>query len=100
MSNLNTRNNSSGYRQYQVPSTGEWKYTHRTVAENKIGRPLNPGEHAHHINKDKTDNRYQNIVVVKENIHREIHKSPYHEQNACFNCGRTSHWANSCNGIE
>lgn len=36
--NLPIRYNNSGYRQYQDPNTGQWKSTHRRVAEKKIGR--------------------------------------------------------------
>ncbi|EGC31396.1 hypothetical protein DICPUDRAFT_39985 [Dictyostelium purpureum] len=93
--NLNIRYNKSGYRQYQA-NDGGWEYTHRTVAEKKIGRPIEPNEHVHHINKNKVDNRPSNLVVIKDNIHREVHRSDYNEKNSCFNCGRTSHWAQDC----
>jgi len=90
-----TRINESGYRQYS--SNGdEWKYTHRRVAEKKIGRPIGADEHVHHINKDKTDNRPSNLVIINSDIHRHLHKSHYNEKNACFRCGRTSHFANDC----
>ncbi|KAM9999560.1 hypothetical protein ACTFIZ_008029 [Dictyostelium cf. discoideum] len=88
--------NPSGYRQYYDENSESWKYTHRTVGERKIGRELYPNEHVHHINKDKTDNRYSNLVVLKDNIHREVHKSSYNESNCCFRCGRDSHWSSSC----
>jgi hypothetical protein len=92
---LYTRNNNSGYRQYSTDGSN-WKYTHRTVAEKKVGRELVPGEHVHHINKDKTDNRPVNLAVIDKDIHKHLHQSEVHEQNACFRCGHTSHWADQC----
>lgn len=46
---------------------------HRLVIEKKIGRYLHSWEICHHINKIKTDNRPQNLMVFKGNsTHRNF----------------------------
>ena len=91
-----TKKDKSGYRMYITENSGGWKYTHQRVAEKQIGRGLRKNEVVHHINKNKLDNRPYNLIVMKKVIHKQVHRSIFNEKNACFRCGRTSHWVNNC----
>ena len=61
----------NGYHQY---NTGKgWMWTHRRVAEKKMGKRILPGYEVHHINGIKTDNRPSNLIVLSKAKHRAIH---------------------------
>lgn len=48
---------------------------HVLVAEQTIGRPLKPGEVVHHINRQKDDNRPENLMVLPSAAaHMELHR--------------------------
>lgn len=50
------------------------KHTHRVVAEQKLGRPLRPGEVVHHIDGDKQNNSPENLQIFKsQSEHAKIH---------------------------
>jgi len=47
---------------------------HRYAMEQKIGRYLNPKEHVHHINGDRTDNNIENLFLFHNNSeHLKFH---------------------------
>ena len=51
------------------------RHEHRIVAEQILGRPLRKGEVVHHINRDKRDNRPENLMIFPSQAeHARWHK--------------------------
>ncbi len=55
---------------------GRYAYKHRVVAAEKIGRPLDRMEVAHHINEIKMDNQPVNIEIKSLADHSREHQPP------------------------
>lgn len=72
-----TRISASGYVLVKVhPGAGHWKPQHVLFIEQAIGRTLKPGEHVHHINAVKTDNRLANLhLFAGRHEHSTAHGS-------------------------
>ena len=69
----------NGYRIVWCPNhpratTNGMVYEHILVAEQKIGRLLKPEEVVHHINRNRSDNRPENLIVfATKNDHTAFH---------------------------
>jgi HNH endonuclease len=48
-------------------------YEHILVAWKKYGRMPTPDENVHHKNKDKHDNRDENVVIISSEEHQQLH---------------------------
>lgn len=49
------------------------RHTHRVIAEQKIGRPLRPGEIVHHIDGNIRNNHPDNLDVMTQAEHARLH---------------------------
>ena len=71
---MRRRISNSGYKQFWDDEAGRWEYTHRRVAEKKLGGRIWRGHEVHHRNRDRYDNRPSNLVVLSKRAHRRVHK--------------------------
>ena len=52
----------------------------RAAAEAYIGRPLEHGEVVHHMNGDASDNSPENLLIMPDRQHRQLHMALAIEQ--------------------
>lgn len=84
-----------GYIQYCAP---DWKtkiYEHKLVAEFATGTRLGSKLHVHHKNRDKSDNRADNLQVVTEEEHDFIHHGQRSMMVKCDVCNKSFERKNS-----
>ena len=63
--------NSNGY--HRIAVNGRHTYKHKIIMEKHLGRKLRKNEVVHHINKNKLDNRIENLKVMTILEHQRIH---------------------------
>jgi hypothetical protein len=51
------------------------RHEHRTVAENKLGRPLEKGEVVHHEDEDRQNNDPRNLIVFRTQAEHALYHS-------------------------
>jgi hypothetical protein len=74
------------YRYKTVKIAGKTKLLHRHLMEQQLGRPLAAGEHVHHKNGDRYDNRLENLEVLSCAEHMHEHKQKHPVESACQVC--------------
>jgi len=51
-----------------------WVYEHIFIASFEHGRPLRKGEEVHHLDGNKLNNNYQNLIVLTKKSHVRLHR--------------------------
>lgn len=62
-----------GHQRWFVRIDGKTVLEHRYIMEQHLGRKLAPDEVVHHINEVPTDNRIENLLVMKRGDHIALH---------------------------
>lgn len=80
----------NGYRVLYIPEHPKamknkcWNgyvYEHILVAEKELGREIRESEVVHHLDENKSNNRYANLLVLEKSQHGKLHAWLNHLQN-------------------
>jgi len=69
------RTSNTGYERWHCTTNQEYVKSHRLLAVAKYGFEAVKGKHVHHKNGLSWDNRPENIELVDEKKHQQIHQS-------------------------
>lgn len=64
---------TNGYFQVKHPKTRKLIHEHRLVAEINLGRKLREDEVVHHLDFNRANNKWNNLLVLLESQHIKLH---------------------------
>ncbi|GEM_PF-1320482 len=65
----------------------------RILMEESLGRPLEPYEDVHHVDKDTDNNSMGNLEIINHGVHQKLHASKYFDKQAiCEVCKKPFIW--------
>lgn len=57
---------------YRTVSKNKLQYEHITIAEKALGKPLPKGAEVHHVNRIRSDNRPENLVICPSHAYHML----------------------------
>lgn len=66
-----------------------WAYEHRVVMEQHLGKPIPDGCEVHHLDRDKSNNLIENLIVLSSEDHTKLHQwMDGRVSKVCAHCGK------------
>jgi len=76
------------------------QYWHITKMESIMKRKKHLDEHVHHIDKNKMNNKENNLMITKKEFHLKFHEFEKLGNPFCLKCGREGHLYNQCDYLK